>query len=92
MAEPEAPPSDDRRPLPEATFTNLVSMLATQALMALSGTGGDGKPDVPQARFMTDLLAVLDQKTRGNLEPDEARALESILHQVRMAILQAPSG
>ncbi|GAA4440976.1 DUF1844 domain-containing protein [Bremerella cremea] len=76
-------------PMPPADFTLLISMLATQAFSALGlmpdpVTGQTSRnPEV--AKHMIDLLGMLEAKTKGNLEPHESAALESILHQIRMA-------
>lgn len=40
--------------------------------------------DLPQAKETIDLLGALDEKTRGNLAPDESRALTQILYELRM--------
>ena len=74
---------------PPADFTLLISMLATQAFSAMGhipdpATGQASKhPEV--AKHMIDLLAVLEEKTKGNLDPQEKAALESVLHQLRIA-------
>lgn len=90
---PSAAPSEPAEPepeLPPASMMLLLSMLATQAMMALGhDPRGDGKPHLAEARHFIDLLAVIEQKTKGNLDETEARSLEEILHQLRMAFVQA---
>lgn len=76
---------------PEPSLTALTHLLAEQALMAL-GVPHPMLKEVPPAnptvaRFYVDLLAVLKTKTEGNREAGETRALEDILHQLRMRIL-----
>lgn len=89
--EPEAAPSPGAGQFPPADFMLLISMLATQAFSAMGQipdpvTGQASKhPEV--AKHMIDLLAVLEVKTKGNLEPQEKAALESVLHQLRMAFV-----
>lgn len=86
-AEPDAAVGSSQ--FPPADFTLLISMLATQAFSAMGhipdpATGQASKhPEV--AKHMIDLLAVLEEKTKGNLDPQEKAALESVLHQLRMA-------
>ena len=49
-------------------------------------------PDPEQARYLIDLLGMLQEKTKGNLNPEEANLLENILYELRMkyvAMLQA---
>ena len=77
---------------PSAEFSSIVASLATGALMAMGGESEEGKPgapDLPRARYAIDLLEVLAVKTKGNLTPDEDRHLAAILHQLRMAYVEA---
>lgn len=79
--------------IPEASFPLLVSTLATQAMNALGlMPGPDGKTMVhkPFARHMIDLLGVLDEKTKGNLEDDEKKMIEEVLNQLRTVYMQIP--
>src|SRR5262245_31788398 len=78
--------------LPSAEFNSLVLSLATGAFMALGLEAEEGKPqppDLPRARYSIDLLEMLATKTKGNLTPDEDRRLAAILHQLRMAYVEA---
>jgi hypothetical protein len=45
--------------------------------------------DLDSAKHSIDTLAVLEEKTKGNLEPEEKRALEEVLYRLRMAFVQA---
>ncbi len=84
---------------PEPSLTALIHLLAEQALLAL-GVPHPMLKEVPPAnpgvaRFYVDLLNVLKAKTEGNRSDSETRALEDILHQLRMRILDlepAPGG
>ena len=79
-------------PLPEADFPTLVSMLATQAFFApgLLRLKGEPQtaPDLEAAKYNIDVLAMLEQKTKGNLQPEETKLLEDTLHNLRMAFVQ----
>ena len=81
-----------RGPLPKGDFAALVSMLVTQTLFSLGLLGVEGQekrePDLELARYNIDMLETLEEKTRGNLTPEEEKALESMLHQVRMGYVQ----
>lgn len=82
--------------LPPASFPMLVSMLATQALAAL-GQLPDPVEDEPVvhlswAKHHIDTLALLEEKTKGNLTDDEARMLADSLHQLRMVYVAAKTG
>jgi len=73
--------------LPPADLQTLVGMLATQAIMYLGGIADpqSGKAifDPDYARHMIDLLAVLQEKTKGNQSKDEDQDLSRLLHELR---------
>ena len=65
----------------------LVESLAAQALSTMGQIPGpDGKPvfQLDYAKHVVDTLGVLEEKTKGNLSPDEAQVLEHVLHDLRM--------
>lgn len=90
----EDQPEDDGNQIPEASFSLLVSTLATQAIAALGQMPdpATGKATIfkPLARHMIDLLAVLEDKTQGNLDEEEAQMINEILSQLRMLYVQTP--
>ena len=73
---------------PPPTFEFLAHTLFTQALMALGRIPNPitrkAHRNLPTARHFIDTLAMLEQKTAGNLTEDERRVLEEIQHQLRM--------
>lgn len=79
----QAPEADDEAMLdydPEqASFSALVGSLATQAMFALGliadPESGQVMVNLDAARYTLDLLAVLADKTQGNLSPDESKML-----------------
>lgn len=79
------------RPLDFSTF--LLS-LGTSALVQLGEApdptrGGKPCPDLDGARQTIDLLGLLQDKTKGNLEPGEERLLKSLLADLRLRFVQA---
>jgi len=80
-------------PLPEMTFATLVFSLSSSALLHLGHAphpeSGQAKVDLPLAKQTIDLLALLQNKTRGNLEQDEEKLLEGVLYDLRMAYVRA---
>jgi hypothetical protein len=74
--------------LPQASFVGLVNMLGIEAAMHLglveNPAGGGSHLDLDAARHMIDLLGVLEEKTRGNLAPEEDSLLENMLADLRM--------
>jgi len=40
--------------------------------------------NLPQAKEVVDILSMLDEKTKGNLSPDESSVLGDMLYTLRM--------
>ncbi len=84
---------DDLGELPPATFMVLMSTLATQAMaaMGLLPDPMTGKPTInlPMAKHFVDLLAMLQEKTKGNLTEEESDHLRDGLHQLRMVYVSS---
>ncbi len=82
-------PSPDQGMLPPASMEMLITTLAAEAMMSLGQmpVPGSASPEVnlPQAKYVIDLLEVLQEKTRGNLSDQEDEAMQGILYQLRMA-------
>jgi hypothetical protein len=78
--------------LPRVDFAVLVQIFLTQAMAALGLIGEPGKDPPPRhlplARHFIDLLAVLDEKTRGNLTPAEEKLLSTSLHELRLMYVE----
>lgn len=79
--------------LPEINFSAFVISLSTQALMHLgeiaSPMSGKVEVDVPVAKQMIDILGMLKDKTRNNLNASEDRLMEDILFDLRMKYVEA---
>jgi hypothetical protein len=88
---PDAEATSDERALPPASFATLLSMLATQAMVALGQipdpVTGEASFDKELARYFIDTIGVIEEKTKGNLAPEEAGGIEDLLHQMRMAFV-----
>ncbi len=106
-------PPSSRGPRPPVSVAELLIGLATSAFVALglqpadagglvdpSGQAAGGPPvDLEQARHLIDMLAMLEQKTAGNLTPEETALLQQLLYSLRLAFVdksraawRAPSG
>jgi len=97
LATPAGSPYDDTAGSPlEPTFGTLLISLSTQALMYLGEIpdleGGGARKDLAAARNIIDLIAVLERKTAGNLDADEAALLEQILYDLRMRFVAISRG
>ena len=82
------------REAPPATLAGLVSQLMTQTLFylgELAPRGGEPVINLDMAKHNIDLLGVLEEKTRGNLTPEEKRLLDSVLYEIRMRYVSVAS-
>jgi hypothetical protein len=68
---------------------DLVDFLAQQAVALMSGQIPGRGRDPVMARFFIDLLGVVQEKTAGQLAPEENRYLEDILFQLRSLFVAA---
>jgi hypothetical protein len=76
---------------PPVGFEHLVQQLYLSAMIQLGAGAQEGKRprvDIMGARQTIDMLGVLAQKTKGNLNELEDRTLETVLFEVRMAFLE----
>jgi hypothetical protein len=83
---------DEKKPkqrvFEKATFGLLVSSVATQALVSLGEIDNPftkkRETNIDEARFQIDMLEMLEEKTKGNLSPDEERMMKNLLFDLRM--------
>jgi hypothetical protein len=84
--------------MPESlSFTAFVLSLATTAAIHFGDlpdpeSGDRPEPNLEGAAQMIDILALLDEKTRGNLTPEERQVLEQVLYELRMRFIEAQGG
>ncbi len=83
-----AVPAPPGTPLPTLDFTTLILSLSSSALMNLGVIENpvtktkDKEPAV--AKQTIDLIALLQEKTAGNLAGDESRLIEDVLAELRL--------
>ena len=74
------------------SFSSFILGLITQALMFLGEVapppGQTKQVDLGAARQMIDLLAILKEKTKGNLDAAEAAMLENALYDLRIRYVE----
>lgn len=94
-AEAQNPPTDDTfedAPLPPADFVSLVQMFSMQAVMAMGlmpePHSGEIHTSLDLARHYIDLLAMLEDKTKGRLNSEEEQLLTASLHELRMGFVE----
>jgi hypothetical protein len=76
---------------PVLGFEHLIQQFYVSAMIQMgAGTQEGQRPrvDIVGARNTIDLLGVLAEKTKGNLNEAEDRALQTILFEVRMAFME----
>lgn len=85
-AEPGTPGADKVR------FGDLVSMLASQALLYMGAypdpKTGQAMVSLEYAKLHIDLLGVLQEKTKGNLDEAERKMLERVTHELRVEFVE----
>ncbi|MEO8435497.1 MAG: DUF1844 domain-containing protein [Pyrinomonadaceae bacterium] len=78
-----------------ASFINFLMSLATNAAAALGmmphPASGESGVELELAKHWIDVLGMLRQKTRGNLEPKEDQMFEGILADLRMQYVSLTS-
>jgi hypothetical protein len=74
-------------PLPEVNFNSLIFSLSSSALINLGEIAdphtGQKQKDLPLAKHTIDTMAMLQDKTKGNLDSEEQRFLDTILADLR---------
>ena len=82
--------------MPEANFTTFILSLNSSALVHLGqhadpATGGTAK-NLPVAKQTIDVLAMLEEKTQGNLTDEERRLLTNVLYELRLLYVKETEG
>ena len=84
----------EKMPDPSINFGSFVLSLAATAAVHFGdrpdpATETVGPVDLLAAGQMIDILALLEEKTRGNLSPDEKQLLETVLYELRLRFVDA---
>ena len=89
----------DNQETPETglTFTGFILSLATTAAVHFGDiadptTGERATPNLVAAAQMIELIALLQEKTRGNLIEPEERLVDDLLYELRLRFVQAQQG
>lgn len=79
-----------------SSFSLLIARLAQETEIYLGLVPYPGKetaePDLEAARAMIDVLTMLQEKTRGNLDEQESDLLENLLYTYRLEFVRRRSG
>ena len=79
---------------PQVSFIAFVFSLASNAAVLFGDlpdpmTNERRPPDLDAAAQMIELLAMLEEKTRGNLTAEERQLLDQVLYELRMRFVDA---
>ncbi|HVV16834.1 MAG TPA: DUF1844 domain-containing protein [Polyangia bacterium] len=94
-AAPEAPADEPGAAagFPPVDFHTFILSLGSSALLHLGELehpeAGDARQDLSLAKHTIDILAMLDEKTKGNLSPAEEKLMESLLFDLRLRYVEA---
>ena len=79
---------DQSSQLPKITFSAFIFSLNSSALFHLGlvpdPTTGKKEKNLLLAKQSIDIIGMLDEKTRGNLNDDEEKLLRNVLHDLRL--------
>jgi hypothetical protein len=87
---PEKPKQtpDDANDYPPVNFTNFVLSLSTSALFHFGdfpdSEGGKTQKNLPAAKQTIDILDMLNEKTKGNLDKNENNLIQGVLYELKM--------
>lgn len=89
---PAKTPEEPKGKAPEITFSTFVLSLSSSAAMSLGGYQDPVSGHVPKnlelAKQSIDILGMLAEKTKGNLDPEEQKLLDSALYELRMRYVE----
>jgi hypothetical protein len=90
-------PAVSDSPAPQVSFLAFVYSLVGNAAVHFGdmpdpASGETRPPNADAAAQVIDLLALLEQKTRGNLTPEERQFLEQALYELRLRFVQVKAG
>jgi hypothetical protein len=95
--EPQGPETPRGRsgkgaPVPEITLSTFIMSLSTQVLMLMGEiqdpTGRKVERDMNGAKQVIDILGMLKEKTKGNLDKTEEALLDNVLYDLRIRYVQ----
>ena len=80
-----------------ATFSDFLFWLATMAAVQFGdipdpATGRPIEPNLVGAGHLIEVVAMLQEKTAGNLSADESKLIDSLLYDLRMRFVEAQGG
>ena len=91
-ADPESYATREQSALPEITLSMFIMSLSTQALMHMGEIPQPGDDavtrDMSAGKQVIDILAMLKEKTKGNLQENEEALFDNVLYDLRMRYVE----
>jgi hypothetical protein len=88
---PKSEPGQKEQPRPSIDFPSYILSYYTQGLVLLGEVPNPytnkKEEDVEAARHTIDILTILQEKTKGNLDQDEQKLLDNVLYELRMKFM-----
>lgn len=84
--------SEEDSSAPSIDFNTFILSLSTSALMHLGklpGVDQDAPVNLAHAKQSIDCIALLEEKTRGNLSGEEERLITEVLYDLRLQFVAA---
>jgi hypothetical protein len=83
--------------MPDLSFTTFVISIASSAAIHFGDmpdpeSGERSEPNLEGAAQMIEILALMEEKTRGNLTAEERSVLEQVLYELRLRFVDASGG
>lgn len=91
--EKEAPLVEtEENALPEINYQFFLSSIAMQAVAAMGDipnpATGQKSQDLIQAKYLIDTIQMIEDKTKGNLTPEEAAMTKEFLYELKLKFVQ----
>ena len=88
-------PKNKKEPLPQIDFSSFILSLYSSGLVQLGKvedpTTGKKTVNLDLAKHTINMIAMLEEKTRGNLTTDEDNLLKSLLSEIRVGFVETKS-
>jgi hypothetical protein len=79
--------------MPAPSFSTFIASLSSSAMVQLGEiaepTTGQKQGNMPMAKHTIDIIALLQEKTKGNLTSDENKLIQNVLTDLRMRYISA---
>lgn len=79
-------------PLPEIDFATFVLSISSSVLLHFGDVpdpiSGKKERNLPMAKQTIDILGILKEKTKGNLDKEEEQLLDNLLHDLHLKYVQ----